>query len=132
MGGGGLASTIADYFRFCRMLAGGGTVDGRRIIGRKTLAFMASNHLGPEIGIDPDMELLPPGYGFGLGFAVRQDAGRGPFPGSVGDFYWGGIAGTAFWIDPAEDFQAVLLIQAPGQRRHYRHLFRTLAYAALT
>lgn len=131
LGGGGLVSTIGDYFRFCRMLAAGGTVDGRRIIGHKTLAYMASNHLGAHIGIDPEMQLLPPGYGFGLGFAVRQEGGRAPFPGSVGDFYWGGIAGTAFWIDPAEDFLAILLIQAPGQRRHYRHLFRSLAYAAL-
>jgi CubicO group peptidase (beta-lactamase class C family) len=131
MGGGGLASTIGDYYRFCRMLAAGGTVDGQRIIGRATLAFMASNHLGPDIGIDQDMELLPPGYGFGLGFAVRQEQGRARFPGSIGDFYWGGIAGTAFWIDPKEDLVAVLLIQAPGQRRHYRHLFRALVYAAL-
>jgi CubicO group peptidase (beta-lactamase class C family) len=131
LGGGGLVSTIGDYFRFCRMLAAGGTVDGRRIIGRKTLAYMASNHLGPQVVIDTDMQLLPPGYGFGLGFGVRQEDGRAPFPGSVGDFYWGGIAGTAFWIDPAEDFLALLLIQAPGQRRHYRHVFRSLNYAAL-
>jgi CubicO group peptidase (beta-lactamase class C family) len=131
MGGGGLASAIGDYYRFCRMLAAGGTVDGQRIIGRATLAFMASNHLGPEIGVDQEMELLPPGYGFGLGFAVRHEQGRARFPGSIGDFYWGGIAGTAFWIDPKEDLLAILLIQAPGQRRHYRHLFRSLVYAAL-
>ena len=76
-------------------------------------------------------DLLPPGHGFGLGFAVRTQPGMAPFPGSVGSYYWGGAAGTTFWVDPAERLYAVLMIQAPVQREHYRVLFRDLVYAAL-
>jgi CubicO group peptidase (beta-lactamase class C family) len=129
-GGGGLVSTTADYARFIHMLAAGGTFEGARVIGRKTLAFMASDHLHPGVTIGSD--LLPPGYGFGLGFAVRREAGQAPFPGSVGDYYWEGVAGTTFWIDPAEELYALLMIQAPGQRVYFRRTFRSLVYAALT
>jgi CubicO group peptidase (beta-lactamase class C family) len=129
-GGGGLVSTAADYARFMHMLGSGGSFEGTRIIGPKTLAFMASDHLGPEVSIGSD--LLPPGYGFGLGFAVRRAAGLAPFPGSAGDVYWEGIAGTTFWIDPSEGLYALLMIQAPGRREHYRRTFRSLVYAALT
>jgi CubicO group peptidase (beta-lactamase class C family) len=128
-GGGGLVSTAADYARFMHMLASGGSFDGARIIGRKTLAFMASDHLGAT---PSGSDLLPAGYGFGLGFAVRRQAGVAPFPGSAGDFYWEGIAGTTFWIDPAEELYALLMIQAPGRREYYRRTFRSLVYAALT
>ncbi|MBN8906206.1 MAG: serine hydrolase, partial [Rhodospirillales bacterium] len=71
------------------------------------------------------------GHGFGLGFAVRKVAGMAPFPGSVGSYFWGGAAGTTFWVDPAERLFAVLMIQAPAQREYYRVLFRDLVYAAL-
>jgi CubicO group peptidase (beta-lactamase class C family) len=128
-GGGGLVSTAADYARFMHMLASGGSFDGARIIGRKTLAFMASDHLG---AIPRGSDLLPTGYGFGLGFAVRRETGLAAFPGSAGDFYWEGIAGTTFWIDPAEELYALLMIQAPGRREYYRRTFRSLVYAALT
>jgi CubicO group peptidase (beta-lactamase class C family) len=128
-GGGGLVSTAADYARFMHMLASGGSFDGIRIIGRKTVAFMASDHLG---SIPSGSDLLPAGYGFGLGFAVRRQPGIAPFPGSAGDFYWEGIAGTTFWIDPAEELYALLMIQAPGRREYYRRTFRSLVYAALT
>jgi CubicO group peptidase (beta-lactamase class C family) len=128
-GGGGLVSTIDDYARFLHMLYHGGTLNGVRILGRKTLAFMASDHLGPDVVIGSD--LLPPGHGFGLGFAIRLENGRAATPGTVGEFYWGGIAGTAFWIAPAEEFVALMLIQAPGQRVYFRQLFRNLAHAAL-
>jgi CubicO group peptidase (beta-lactamase class C family) len=90
--------------------------------------FMTSDHLG-DIPVTGDV--LLPGYGFGLGFAVRKAAGISSVPGSAGLYYWGGIAGTTFFVDPVEDMYAVLMIQAPNQRDHYRALFRTLVYAAL-
>ena len=98
-GGGGLVSTTMDYARFCQMLLNGGTLDGNRIIGRKTLQAMASNHLDASVKIGGT--LLSPGHGFGLGFAVRTHEGMAPFAGSVGQFFWSGMAGTFFWIDPA-------------------------------
>ena len=128
-GGGGLAGTSMDYARFCAMLANNGRLGDVRLLGRKTIELMTSDHLG-NVPSNPD--LLPPGHGFGLGFAVRIAAGMAPFPGSVGNYYWSGAAGTSFWIDPAERLYAVLMIQAPVQREHYRLLFRDLVYAAVT
>jgi CubicO group peptidase (beta-lactamase class C family) len=128
-GGGGLVSTTMDYARFAQMLLNGGTLDGNRIIGRKTLEFMASNHLNPQVKIEG--ALMPPGHGFGLGFAVRTQAGIAPFAGSVGQFFWSGMAGTFFWIDPKEDLFAVFMMQGPGQRQHTRTLVRNLVYAAV-
>jgi CubicO group peptidase (beta-lactamase class C family) len=128
-GGGGLVSTTMDYARFCQMLLNGGTLDGVTIIGRKTLELMASNHLSPDVKIDSP--LLPSGHGFGLGFAVRTHQGMAPFAGSVGQFFWSGIAGTFFWIDPKEDLFAVLMSQGPGQREYFRTLVRSLVYAAV-
>jgi CubicO group peptidase (beta-lactamase class C family) len=90
--------------------------------------FMTADHLGD---IPSDGPLLPPGHGFGLGFAVRTQLGVSPVPGSVGLYYWGGIAGTTFFVDPALDLYAMLMIQAPNQRDYYRPLFRDLVYAAL-
>ena len=126
-GGGGLVSTASDYARFLQMLLNGGTLDGRRLLSRKTIELMTADHLGPVTGA-PD--LLLPGHGFGLGFAVRLHAGIAQVPGSVGQYFWGGLAGTTFWVDPAEQLFALLLIQAPGQRDYYRTLFRDLVYAA--
>jgi CubicO group peptidase (beta-lactamase class C family) len=128
-GGGGLTSTILDYTRFLDMLAAGGTRDGTRLLARKTIDLMRSDHLGPNVR--RGSELLQPGHGFGLGFAVRTEPGMSVMPGSVGVYFWGGIAGTTFWLDPAEELYAMMLIQAPGQRDHYRALFRTLVYGAL-
>ncbi|GAA0011477.1 serine hydrolase domain-containing protein [Bradyrhizobium diazoefficiens] len=128
-GGGGLVSTTMDYARFALMLRNGGTLDGNRIIGRKTLELMASDHLGPEVKTNGT--LLSPGHGFGLGFAVRREAGIAPFPGSVGQYFWSGIAGTFFWIDPKEDLLAVFMSQGPGQRDYTRTLVRDLVYAAV-
>jgi CubicO group peptidase (beta-lactamase class C family) len=130
MGGGGLVSTMDDYARFLLMLYRGGTLGSARILGRKTIAFMTADHLGPEVRIGTRF-LLAPGHGFGLGFAVRRDAGMAPAPGTVGEYFWGGIAGTAFWIAPQEELIALMMIQAPGQRDYYRQLFRFLAHAAL-
>jgi CubicO group peptidase (beta-lactamase class C family) len=126
-GGGGLVSTVGDYARFCQMMLAGGTLGGARLIGRKIVELMTSDHLGPVTGA-PD--LLLPGYGFGLGFAVRREAGLAPIPGSAGEFYWGGLAGTTFWIDPREQMFAIAMIQGPGQREHLRTVFRSLVYAA--
>jgi CubicO group peptidase (beta-lactamase class C family) len=128
-GGGGLVSTAMDYARFCQMLLNGGTLDGTRILGRKTLELMASDHVGPHV--KRQGTILPVGHGFGLGFAVRTQAGIAPFPGSVGQFFWSGVAGTFFWIDPREDMFAVLMAQGPGQREYLRTLVRDLAYAAV-
>jgi CubicO group peptidase (beta-lactamase class C family) len=128
-GGGGLVCTTMDYARFCQMLLNGGALDGTRIIGRKTLELMASDHLGPNVRINGT--LLPPGHGFGLGFAVRTDQGLSPTAGSVGQFFWSGIAGTFFWIDPKEDLFAVFMSQGPGQREYVRELVRNLVYAAV-
>ncbi|MET4295163.1 CubicO group peptidase (beta-lactamase class C family) [Bradyrhizobium sp. LB8.2] len=128
-GGGGLVSTTMDYARFALMLRNGGTLDGNRIIGRKTLELMASDHLGPHVVTNGT--LLSPGHGFGLGFAVRREAGIAPFPGSVGQYFWSGIAGTFFWIDPKEDLFVVFMSQGPGQRDFTRTLVRDLVYAAV-
>jgi CubicO group peptidase (beta-lactamase class C family) len=128
-GGGGLVSTTMDYARFCQMLLSGGTLDGVRIIGRKTLQLMASDHLGPTVKVNSP--LMPAGHGFGLGFAVRTHQGMAPFPGSLGEFFWSGMAGTYFWIDPREDLFAVFMMQGPGQRQHFRYLVRSLVYAAV-
>jgi CubicO group peptidase (beta-lactamase class C family) len=130
MGGTGLIATLPDYVRFCAMLAGGGAVDGARILGPRTLALMASNHISPEMAIQ-DTPLMPPGHGFGLGFAVRVAEGLAPTAGAVGDYFWGGVAGTAFVVSPAQDMFAVMMVQAPEYREHFRNLFRNLLGAAL-
>jgi CubicO group peptidase (beta-lactamase class C family) len=127
-GGGGLMSTAMDYTRFLQCLRNRGELDGVRLLGPHTLDYMTADHLG---GMPSDGTLLPPGHGFGLGFAVRTHLGLSPVPGSVGLYYWGGIAGTTFFIDPALDMYAMLMIQAPNQRDYYRPLFRDLVYAAL-
>jgi CubicO group peptidase (beta-lactamase class C family) len=139
-GGGGAVSTAADYLRFCQMLLNGGELDGVRLLAPKTVAHMASDHLPPGCGYGetarPRFGALAPvpemGYGFGLGFAVRTHQGRSPVPGSVGEYFWGGVTGTYFWIDPQEQLIAVLMLAAPDQRLHYRYLSRQLVYAALT
>jgi CubicO group peptidase (beta-lactamase class C family) len=128
-GGGGLVSTTMDYARFSQMLLNGGALDGNRIVGRKTLQLMASDHLGA--GVKVNSPLMPAGHGFGLGFAVRTHQGLAPFAGSPGQFFWSGMAGTFFWIDPAEDMFAVFMMQGPGQREYIRSMLRGLVYAAL-
>jgi CubicO group peptidase (beta-lactamase class C family) len=128
-GGGGLVSTTMDYARFSQMLLNGGTLDGVRIIGRKTLELMASDHLGPDVKIQGT--LVPAGHSFGLGFAVRTQPGMAHFMGSVGQFFWSGMAGTFFWIDPKEDLFAVFMMQGPGQREYIRSMLRNLVYAAV-
>jgi CubicO group peptidase (beta-lactamase class C family) len=131
-GGGGLASTAADYARFCQFMLNKGELDGVRLLGPRMVDFMTADHLGSvPIKAGGSSTLLPPGHGFGLGVAVRTTLGLSSVPGSVGMYYWGGLAGTTFFIDPAEDLFAMLMIQAPNQREYYRHLFRNMVYAAL-
>jgi len=127
-GGGGMVATTLDYARFLQMMLNGGVLDGTRLLARPTVALMTSDHLGPVTGA---ADLLPPGYGFGLGFAVRTQAGIASMPGAVGQYYWGGAAGTTFWVDPVERLYAVLMIQAPVQREFYRVMFRDMVYSAI-
>jgi CubicO group peptidase (beta-lactamase class C family) len=128
-GGGGLMSTLGDYSRFAAMLSGGGALDGVRILSPQTLAFMASDHLDAKV--DRSHFLLWPGHGFGLGFAVRTDPGKAPTAGSVGEFFWGGMMGTAFWVSPRDSLFAVIMVQTPEYREYFRMLFRNLVTAAI-
>ena len=130
-GGGGLVSTAADYMRFCRLLLNGGRLGGVRLLGRHTLALMTADHIDTQGADRTQRGPLPPGYGFGLGFAVRTQAGMSALPGSVGSFGWSGAAGTLFIVDPAEQLTAVLMVQALGQAAEVRALFQGLVYAAL-
>ena len=131
-GGGGLVSTAMDYARFLQFMLNRGELNGLRLLGPRTVDFMTSDHLGNiPVNAGGSRTLLPPGYGFGLGFAVRKASGVAAVPGSVGLYYWGGLAGTTFFVDPAEDLFAMLMIQAPNQREYYRHLFRNMVYSAL-
>ena len=138
-GGGGMVSTAPDYRRFTQMLLNGGTLEGVRIISRKTVELMSSDHLPPGIAFSAttraQFEESAPipefGQGFGLGFCVRRETGRNSSPGSAGDFYWSGVHGTYFWIDPREELIGVLMLCAPDLRRHYRALMRQLTYQAI-
>ena len=128
MGGAGLASTAADYARFMQMLLSGGVLGSVRLLSPTTVRRMTADHLGALPVTGP---LLAAGHGFGLGFAVRLADGVAEGAGSAGMYYWGGLAGTSFFIDPAERVHAQLMIQQPGRRDHYRDLFRELVYAAI-
>ena len=130
-GGAGTAGTAGDYARFSQMLLNGGQLDGVRLLSPTTVAFMTSDHLGT-------MKIVPlggvgTGYGFGLGFAVRTQPGISPVSGSVGEYRWGGAAGTAFWVDPKEEMITVLMTQgAPGPARGYTStLFRQMVRQAI-
>jgi len=128
-GGGGLVGTVMDYARFCQMLLNGGTLDGKRLLGPKTLAYMGADHL--DASIAPGTYLPGPGFGFGLGFAVRRDAGVASMQGSVGELNWGGAGGTYFWVDPKEDMFVVLAMQSPKHRAYYRPLLKNMVYGAV-
>ena len=129
-GGEGLLSTAPDYMKFALMLANGGELGGVRLISRASVALMSANHLPP--GVRGGVNYLPgPGYGFGLTVAVRTEAGQSSVPGSVGEYNWGGYAGTKFWIDPTERLVPILLIQAPLQSRNAGNSFRGLVYGAI-
>jgi CubicO group peptidase (beta-lactamase class C family) len=138
-GGGGLVSTIGDYLRFCQMLLGGGELDGRRVLGRKTVQLMTINHLPGgktmsdfalqggygEVGFD--------GMGFGLTMAVSQGPAATGIIGSPGEFMWGGAASTIFWVDPAEELIVVFMTQLlPSGTFNFRGQLKALVYPAIT
>jgi CubicO group peptidase (beta-lactamase class C family) len=130
-GGGGMVSTMTDYARFTQMLLNGGALDGKRYLSPKTVAFMGANHIGPNAGIVPGPYYLPgPGFGFGLGFAVRTHEGIAPMAGSVGEMNWSGVGGTTFWIDPKEDMLVVFMAQTVAQRTRLRVALKNLVYGA--
>ena len=129
-GGGGMMSTAMEYARFSQMLLNGGTLDGRRYVSPKTLGFMTSDHLGTAIATTP-LYLPGPGYGFGLGFAVRKATGEAAHPAEAGSFFWGGAGGTYFWVDPKTDLFVVFMMQSPKQRVYYRTLMHDMVYAAV-
>ena len=141
-GGSGMVSTASDYVRFAQMLLNGGELDQVRLLSPRTVSFMTSDHLWPGIAFSPvTLNLFEPlgiaptpkvGQGFGLGFVVRMQEGRNPMPGSPGEYFWAGIWGTAFWVDPKEKLITVLMMQAaPLQARYYRSLIRNLTSQAL-
>ncbi len=136
-GGGGLVSTAADYHRFTQFLRGGGELDGVRLLGPRTVSFMASNHLpgGVDLahyGRPVFAEVSQDGVGFGLGFAVVLDPAMTRSVGSVGEFNWGGAASTTFWVDPVEDLTVVLMTQLlPSSTYPLRPLLRQTLYSAI-
>ncbi|MDB5695199.1 MAG: beta-lactamase [Sphingomonas bacterium] len=137
-GGGGLVSTALDYHRFCQMCANGGTFEGARVIGRKTLDLMRLNHLPGGADLSSMSKSLfsetqNAGTGFGLGFAVVGDVARTMMPGSAGEYYWGGMFSTAFFIDPVERLHMVFMTQLmPSSQYPIRRELKTMIYAALT
>lgn len=133
-GGACSFATVGDYLRFGQMLANGGVLDGKRILSPQVVAWMTSNHLGPEIlnrvaVVEPHRA----GYGFGLGVAVRMQPGLAAIPGSVGEYTWNGAYGTAFFADPKEKLVVVVGTAAPGDlRKYYREQVQDLVYGAMT
>jgi CubicO group peptidase (beta-lactamase class C family) len=139
-GGGGLVSTAHDYMRFCRMMLGGGTLDGVQILSPKTVELFSLNHLegGRELA-----DMAPPGLfseagysgiGFSIGCGVNVNVAKTRLPGTLGEYFWGGAASTAFWIDPKEDMAVVFMTQVMGTdaRLTLRRDLRTLVYSAMT
>ena len=123
-GGAGAVSTAMDYARFSQMLLNRGRLDGVRLLGRKTVELMTADHLGRIDGPTP-------GYGFGLGFAVRREAGLSGWSGTAGEYSWSGLGGTTFWIDPKEELIGIWMMQATNQRTYYRQVFKTLVLRAI-
>jgi CubicO group peptidase (beta-lactamase class C family) len=135
-GAGGLVSTAADYLRFCRMLANGGELDGVRILGRRTLRLMTINHLpdGKDLATMAQnaAETQREGQGFGLGFAVLLDQAVAQIIGTPGEYYWGGAASTAFFVNPAEDLVMIFLTQLrPSSTYPIRRELRSTIYSAI-
>ncbi len=131
-GGGGLVSTTEDYARFALMLAGGGALNGTRILQPETVALMTQNHL-PQAVIANSAPAVTGEWGFGLGFAVILDPSKSDSPASVGEYNWGGAANTVFWVDPQEDVVALLMtnVLVPTNTFPLRADMRRLVYGAL-
>lgn len=136
-GGGGLVSTALDYHRFCQMLANGGELDGVRILGRKTIDLMTMNHLPGKSDLASQSrsmfsETQNAGTGFGLGVAITEDVAKAMIPGTAGEYYWGGMFSTSFFIDPVEDLHMVFMTQmSPSWIYPIRRELKTLIYSSL-
>jgi len=139
-GGGGLAGTAADYLRFCRMMLGGGALDGVRLLSPKTVGLMTMNHLPQAKEITQMMpntatfsESGYAGVGFGLGAAVTVNLAHAALPGTVGEYAWGGAAATYFFCDPKEDLAVIFMTQilAAPERIRLRRDLRSLVYGAM-
>jgi CubicO group peptidase (beta-lactamase class C family) len=136
-GGAGLVSTAPDYLRFAEMLRRGGELDGARILGPRTVAYMTKNHLpgGDDLtawALGSFSETRYEGVGFGLGFHVVIDPVRAQVPSSIGEFGWGGMASTAFWVDPAEDLSVVFMTQLmPSTAYNFRGQLKSIVYGAI-
>jgi CubicO group peptidase (beta-lactamase class C family) len=133
-GGACAASTAGDYLRFAQMLLNGGRIGNTRLLSRKSVEYMTTDQLGPEIrdvnplGSEPD----DAGFGFGLGVAVRRHNGSGTTPGSEGEYSWTGAYGTQFWVDPKEQLVVVFMLAARGPAvTRYRQLIRALVLQAI-
>lgn len=132
-GGGCAYSTALDYARFAEMLRNRGKFESTQLLGRKTVEYMTSDQLGPEVNIDKLREFANMnGYGFGLSVAVRRGTGVSGIMGTAGDFNWGGANGTYFWVDPKEELSVVFMAAAPGELRvRYRQLLTALVLQAI-
>lgn len=132
MGGTGLVSTTMDYLRFSQMLLNNGELEGKRILGRKAVELMHTNHLGDIQFTNPK---LGHGMGFGLTFGVRPGPGQTGELGSEGSYYWGGAYGTSFWIDPAEELTGVFMVNglksAKAFSSNYGKMFELFTYQAI-
>ena len=128
-GGGGLVSTTRDYLRFSQMMLNGGMLGDQRILSRKTIELMTRDHVE---GVRRASRTLSDGYGFGLDFAVHMDKAESGLNGSLGEYNWGGLAGTIFWIDPTEEMIGLYMIQLlPPRFGDGRGQFKRLAYQAI-
>jgi len=134
-GGGGLVSTTQDYIRFGQMLLNHGSLNGQRILGRKTVELMTSNHithLNDGVNVAENSGVSSSAFGFGLGFGIDLNVANTGSPGSVGSYFWGGMASTIFWIDPKEDILALVMTQlVPSSTLPLREDFKVLTYQAL-
>jgi len=138
-GGHGMVSTAADYARFCQMFLNGGTLDGVRLVSRKTIEQMTANQIPPGYKYASPIQMqiawpspsMETGQGFGLGFAINCEPGLSPLPGSKGDYYWTGIYGTYFWVDPKEQLIGISMTQAPAQAFPYQYRMRQYVYQAI-
>jgi CubicO group peptidase (beta-lactamase class C family) len=138
-GGGGMASTADDYARLCLLFYNGGTLDGSRLVSRKTFEQMTSNQIPPgyKYSTEAFMQISwrsassDTGQGYGLGFGVNSEPALNPSLGSKGDYYWTGLYGTIFWIDPKEQVIAIMMAQAMGQQHPNQHRLRNFVYEAI-
>jgi len=135
-----MVSTAYDYARLCQMFLNGGTLDGVRLLSRRTVEYMTSNHVPPGYKISTLIQnqilwrspSIETGQGYGLGFGVNCEPGLNPSPGSKGDYYWTGLYGTLFWVDPKEQVIGIMMSQAMGLQHPNGHRLRYFVYQAIS